>query len=241
MNRLSSTSLHHLPPAVRVPGYDPHEVRTGIVHFGVGAFHRAHQAMYFERLLEAGHLEWGVCGVGVLPTDRHIRDIFAAQDHLYTLVTVAPGGETEARVIGSVREFLYAPDDPAAVQVKLADPATRIVSLTITEGGYSINDATGEFEPRDQGTLADLSGPALPHSVLGHVTTALRTRRDAGTVPFTVMSCNNIQANGRIARRAVLAFAERVDPALAAWISEHVAFPNSMVDRITPATTDETR
>ena len=145
-------------------------------------------------------------------------------------------------MIGSIHEYLYAPDDPNAVLDRLADPATRIVSLTITEGGYSVNDATGEFDPRDPLTLHDLEpGTRLPASVFGYITAGLARRREAGTPPFTVMTCDNIQGNGHVARTAVLGFAARKDPDLAAWIAENVAFPNSMVDRITPVTTDETR
>jgi mannitol 2-dehydrogenase len=145
-------------------------------------------------------------------------------------------------VIGSIHEYLYAPDDPNAVLDRLADPGTRIVSLTITEGGYSVDDATGAFDPRDPLTLGDLqAGERLPASVLGFITGGLARRREAGVPPFAVVSCDNIQGNGHVARTAVLGFAERRDPGLAAWIAEHVAFPNSMVDRITPVTTAETR
>ncbi|MFC6356366.1 mannitol dehydrogenase family protein [Luethyella okanaganae] len=242
MVTLTSDALTRLASAIAVPGYDPASVRAGIVHFGVGGFHRAHEAMYVDRVLNAGSTEWGICGVGVMPFDLAMRDVLRAQNGLYTLVTTSPDGTSAARVIGSLVEYLYAPDDPAAVLAKLADPETRIVSLTITEGGYGVDDATGAFDPQDERTLADLvGGEDGPRSVLGFLVAALRRRRDAGHAPFTVMSCDNIQGNGRVARAAVLGFAGRADPDLAAWIAEHVAFPNSMVDRITPVTTDETR
>lgn len=243
MVHLDAQSVRTLGPEVGVPGYDRQAVTPGIVHFGVGAFHRAHQAMYLDRLLEAGGAqEWGICGVGVMERDAALRDVLADQDHLYALTTKAPDGVVETRIIGSIITHLHAPDDPAAVLARMVDPSTRIVSLTITEGGYSINDATGEFDPRDAGTLADLADPDQPpRSVLGFITAALRARREAGTVPFTVMSCDNIQGNGEVCRRAVVAFAERIDPELAAWIRAEVAFPSSMVDRITPVTTDEVR
>lgn len=241
MTLLASSTLRDLGPGIEVPSYDPSAAKASIVHFGVGGFHRAHQAMYIDRLLRTGNTDWAVCGVGVLPSDIAMRDVLAAQDNLYTLVTVSPKGQNDARVIGSIAEYLYAPEDPQAVVHKLADPSTRIVSLTITEGGYSINDATGEFNPRDEATLADLEGEAAPRSVLGLVTAGLRARRDAGLPSFTVMSCDNIQGNGHVARTAVLAFARRKDPVLADWIEANTAFPNSMVDRITPATTEETR
>ena len=239
---LNEASLTQLRATVARPGYDRAAVTTGIVHFGVGAFHRAHQAMYTDALLAMGHRDWGICGVGLLEGDRAMRDALGAQDNLYTLVASAPDGTSDARVIGSIHEYLFAPDDPEAVLARLADPRTRIVSMTITEGGYSINDATGEFDPRDPLTLRDLEPETrLPSSVLGYLTAGLARRRAAGVPPFTVMSCDNIQGNGHVAKVALTGFAARKDPALAAWIGEHVAFPNSMVDRITPVTTDATR
>ena len=242
MVSLNESTLSQFASTVATPDYDRAALSSGIVHFGVGNFHRAHQAMFIDRILARGVTDWAICGVGVLDFDEAVRDALRAQDNLYTLVTIAPDGSTEARVIGSIHEYLYAPDDPNAVLDRLADPATRIVSLTITEGGYSVNDATGEFDPRDPLTLHDLepdSGP--PTSVLGYIAAGLARRRAAGTPPFTVMSCDNIQGNGHVVRTALLGFAGRKDPDLAAWIAGHVAFPSSMVDRITPATTDETR
>lgn len=255
MTQLSNATLGTLDPSVAVPSYDRSLVRPGIVHFGVGAFHRAHGAMFVDRVLAlpssdgsgdaaADPSSWGLVGVGTLPGDAAMRDALGAQDQLYTLVTTSPDGAVEARVIGSIVEYLFAPDDPAAVLARVADPSTRIVSLTITEGGYGVNDATGAFEPSDEATLADLDGlptGAVPRSPLGFIAAGLRARRDAGAVPFTVMSCDNIHSNGRVARTAILAFAERIDPELASWIAAEVSFPNSMVDRITPATTDEQR
>ncbi len=222
---------------VSTPGYDRSRITTGIVHFGVGGFHRAHQAMYVDRLLERGRgHEWGICGVGVLPGDRRMRDVLRAQDGLYTLSTVAPDGTWTTRTIGSLVEYRYAPDDPEAVVAKLADPATRIVSLTITEGGYHIDAATGEFDPDDPGIRADLAGNAPPRTVFGLITEALTRRRSRGIAPFTVLSCDNIEGNGNVARRMFGAFAALRDPGLGAWVADEVRFPNSMVDRITPVT-----
>lgn len=229
MTHLDQRALGRLDSRVAVPGYDRARASVGIVHFGVGAFHRAHQAMYLDSCLAAGDPTWGIC------------DVLADQDGLYTLLTVAPDGAAQARVIGSLLTHLHAPDDPSAVLDRLVDPATRIVSLTITEGGYSVNDVTGAFDPQDPATLADLDGTEPPGSVLGFVVAALAARRAAGTPPFTVMSCDNIQGNGNVAKTAVTGFADHRDPNLASWIADHVAFPNSMVDRITPATTDDTR
>ncbi|MEU5841932.1 mannitol dehydrogenase family protein [Rhodococcus sp. NPDC047139] len=225
---------------VPVPTYRRSDVTVGIVHFGVGGFHRAHQAMYVDRLLEQGSAkEWGICGVGVLPGDRRMQEALAAQDHLYTLVLMHPDGTWEPRVIGSIVDYHYAPDDPEAVIELLAAPATRIISLTVTEGGYNIRHDTGEFDVDDPAVRHDLHSGEPPATVFGLVTEALARRRARGLRAPTVMSCDNIEGNGTVARRAFTAYASLVDSELAQWISEHVRFPNSMVDRITPATTDE--
>jgi mannitol 2-dehydrogenase len=237
---LSDATLGDLDPRVARPAYDRRAVTTGIVHFGVGGFHRAHQAMYVDALMNAGEaLDWGICGVGALPHDRRIIDTLSAQDGLYTLVVKHPDGHREARVVGSIVELLFGPDDPQAVVAKLADPATRIVSLTITEGGYLVNQVTGEFDADDPSIRADLEDGATPRTVFGYVVAGLEARRAAGTPPFTVMSCDNLPGNGDVARRMMTAFARLKDPDLADWMDEHVRFPNGMVDRITPVTTPD--
>ena len=242
MIQLNLNNLDQLGPGVAVPEYDPRTLRTGIVHFGVGGFHRSHEAMYLNRVLNAGgQADWGICGVGVLPGDARMRDVLAAQDHLYTLVTKSPAGETETCVIGAIHEFLFAPDDPNRVIEKLADPATRIVSLTVTEGGYSLNNATGEFDPTGADIAHDLHAGAVPRTVFGLMTEGLRRRRERGIPPFTVMSCDNIQGNGHVTQGVLSAFARLKDADLGDWIAREVAFPNSMVDRITPMTTDRDR
>ncbi len=238
MVRLTASALTAISEVVPVPGYDRDRVTTGIVHFGVGSFHRSHEAMYVDRLLETGDdSAWGICGVGVLPSDARMRDVLAHQDGLYTLVVKHPDGRSEVRIIGSLTEYLFAPDDPEAVIEKLSAPTTRIVSMTVTEGGYSVNDATGEFDATGADTVADLEEGAVPRTVFGLIAEGLRRRRDRGIAPFTVMSCDNIQGNGDVARTALTSFARLKDPVLGRWIAENVAFPNSMVDRITPATT----
>ncbi len=241
MTALGWRTLGSLPGTVDVPGYDRFACKVGIVHFGVGAFHRSHQAMFVDRLLALGELDWAICGVGVMEADRAMRDAMKAQDNLYTLVTVGTDGRSEARVIGSLAEYLYAPDDPQRVLDRLAAPSTHIVSLTVTEGGYAVSDVTGEFEPQDPLTLADLATDGPPRSVLGFLVAGLQARRANGAPAFTVMSCDNLAHNGDVARTAVLGFARHKSPELAAWAARHVSFPNSMVDRITPVTTDETR
>jgi mannitol 2-dehydrogenase len=215
---LNASTLDRLP--VARPTYDRGAVGIGIVHFGVGGFHRAHQAMYVDQLLERGRAqEWGICGVGVMPADQRMKDALTAQDGLYTLIVENPDGRRDVRVIGSIVDYLYAPDDPEAVIALLAAPTTRMVSLTITEGGYHNVDQAGE------------------HSVFGLVTAALQRRRDHGVNSPTIVSCDNIEGNGDVARAAFTRYADRAHPGLSEWMTEHTKFPNSMVDRITPVTT----
>ncbi|MGV0606639.1 mannitol dehydrogenase family protein [Mycolicibacterium sp. XJ1904] len=218
--KLGNSTLAQLP--TDKPTYDRSQISVGIVHFGVGGFHRAHQAMYVDRLLEKGLAkEWGIAGVGVMPTDRRMADVMAAQGGLYTLLLEKPDGTREARVIGSIVDYRYAPDDPESVIELLAAPSTRIVSLTITEGGYNIDNL----------------GDGV--NVFGLVAEALARRRDRGITSPTIVSCDNIEDNGDVARQAFTTYAERVHPGLGEWISAHTTFPNSMVDRITPVTTPD--
>jgi mannitol 2-dehydrogenase len=241
MTALTTATLSEVR-GVPTPTYDRSAVTPGIVHFGLGNFHRAHQAMYLDRLLERGEaLDFGIVGVGVMPRDAEMRDVLAAQDHLYTLVLKHPDGTLEPRVIGSIIGFDYAPDDPEAVLALMSTPTTRIVSLTVTEGGYNIDHVTGEFVLDAPAIAADLEGGVVPTTMFGFVTEALRRRRDAGIAPFTVMSCDNIQGNGDTAKQTITAFATAKDAELGAWIEANVEFPNSMVDRITPVTTDADR
>lgn len=238
---LSSTTLGDLDARVSRPAYDRSEVTASIVHFGVGGFHRAHEAMYLDTLMNDGKaLEWGLCGVGALPHDRRIIDTLRAQDGLYTLVVKHPDGRREPRVIGSVVDVMFAPDDPAAVVDRLAGEQTRIVSLTITEGGYLVNQVTGEFDADDPSIRADLTADFAagdrPMTVFGFIVAGLERRRRDGRAPFTVMSCDNLPDNGDVAKAMICAFARLKDPALADWMEAEVAFPNSMVDRITPVT-----
>jgi mannitol 2-dehydrogenase len=214
--KLGTQSLNALK--IPVPKYERSKISVGIVHFGVGGFHRAHQAMYLDELLNAGLArDWGICGVGVLPGDRRMRDALRSQDYLYTLILEHPDGTREPRVIGSIVDFRYAPDDPDAVIELLAAPATRIISLTITEGGYN---------------------PPLS-AVYGLVTEALNRRRERDLPSPTIVSCDNIVENGEVARRAFTSYAELSNPELAQWMRDNTKFPNSMVDRITPVTTPE--
>jgi mannitol 2-dehydrogenase len=242
MVSLRSACLTALGPGVAVPGYDRDQVTVGIVHFGVGGFHRAHEAMYVDRLMNDGAaFDWGICGVGVLDQDRRIAEVLAAQDHLYTLVVKHPDGTLSRASSAPSSTTSSHPEDAEAVIERMADPATRIVSLTITEGGYNIHAVTGRFDKNAEGIRRDLEPGASPRTTFGLVTEALQRRRSLGTVPFSVMSCDNIQGNGDVARRAFAAFASLREPELGAWVEREVSFPNSMVDRITPVTTDEDR
>ena len=242
MTSLTEENLTRLNADVSLPRYDRRDVTTGIVHVGVGNFHRSHQAMYLDTLMNSGKaLDWGICGIGLQPSNVAMRDALAAQDGLYTLVIRHGDGTWDARVIGSVVEYLFAPDDPEAAIEKMAAPSTRIVSLTVTEGGYSLDAVTGEFNASDESVLADLSPGAVPRTVFGLVTEALARRRARGLPAFTILSCDNIQGNGHVSQRAFTAFARLRDPELAGWITAHVRFPNCMVDRITPKTTEADR
>lgn len=242
MSALNAVTLPQLASRLAVPSYDRSKLRAGIVHFGVGGFHRAHQAMYLDRLMNAGKaLDWAICGVGVMPSDAAMKKVMEDQDCLYTLVVKNPDGTREARVIGSIIEYLLAPEDPEAVIEKMASEHTRIVSLTITEGGYNFHHVTGEFDASTPAVAADLAPGATPSTTFGLVTEAVARRRQRGLPPLTIMSCDNIQGNGDMARRMFTAFARLKDPELGEWMDANVSFPNSMVDRITPVTTDEDR
>jgi len=237
---MTSVKINELTDSPLLPDYDRNAITTGIVHFGLGNFHRAHQAMYLDRLMSQGKaLDWGICGVGVMPSDQRMRDVMKAQEGLYTLVLKHTDGTLEPRVIGSIHDYMYAPDDPARVLEVMAAPTTRIVSLTVTEGGYNIDDATGVFNTAAPGAVHDAENPSQPQTTFGYIVEALRMRRDAGVAPFTVMSCDNLPGNGKVAHTAVLAQARMTDPDLAEWIEQNVAFPNCMVDRITPVTTEQ--
>jgi mannitol 2-dehydrogenase len=224
------------------PTYDRTRVRTGIVHIGVGGFHRAHEAAYLDQLMNEGKaLDWGISGVGLLAQDRHMQQIMAEQDCLYTLVVKHPDGSLHPRVVGSIVQYLFAPDDPEAVLELMADPGTRIVSLTITEGGYLFHPVTGEFDDDDPAVQKDLQPGSAPTTAFGFIAGALSLRRARGIPPFTVMSCDNIPGNGGVARKMICAFARLKDPDLADWLEAAVSFPNSMVDRITPVTIEADR
>lgn len=233
--KLSLATLKAISGTASVPSYDRGSLKAGIVHFGVGNFHRAHQAIYLDDLfnLSRDH-DWAIVGAGVLPSDAAMRDKLAGQDFLTTVVE-QDNNRSGARVTGAMIDYL-APGNAAATIAALADPAIRIVSLTITEGGYFINPASGVFDPTHPAIVADAADPAAPKTVFGLILAGLKARRDKGIAPYTVMSCDNIPGNGEVTHAAVSGLARLSDPDLADWIDASVAFPNGMVDRITPAT-----
>jgi len=236
---LSDATLPLVPATVAVPRYDRRRLRAGIVHIGVGNFHRTHQAVYIDDCLHhPGNEAWGICGVGLTdgPMAREKAAAYRAQDGLYTVSECSPDGRVQTRVIGAMVAYLRAPSDPDAVLARLAHPETRIVTLTITEGGYNLDETTGAFLFATPDVAQDLGGGA-PRSVFGFVVEGLARRRKAGLPAFTVASCDNLRGNGDTARRAFVAFADARDPVLAAWIDREVDFPNSMVDRIAPQIT----
>ncbi|MGB3407781.1 MAG: mannitol dehydrogenase family protein [Jannaschia sp.] len=231
---LSLATLSDLPGGVGRPGYDRASLSAGIVHIGVGNFHRAHMAVYFDRLFAMGRdLDWALLGAGVRPGDAAMRDRLMAQDCLTTVVDLDPQG-AQARVTAPMIDFL--PVDPLAVVAALSDPAIRIASLTITEGGYYIDPLTNSFDTGHPEVRADAATPEAPRTVFGILLAALQARRAAGIAPFTVLSCDNIPHNGAVTRGALIGLAGLSDPALAEWVAAEVALPNGMVDCITPAT-----
>ncbi|MFC6671859.1 mannitol dehydrogenase family protein [Marinobacterium aestuariivivens] len=236
--KLKAENLSLLGDGILKPAYDRNRLRHGIVHIGVGGFHRAHQAVYTDELLQrGGSLDWGICGVGLRDSDKAMQRVLEDQDHLYSVMTLGAATAPAVQVIGAISAYLFAPDAPDAVIEKLACADTRIVSLTITEGGYLIDDHSGEFDFSHPDIEHDLAHPGTPRSVFGYLSAALGKRRDRGLPAFTLLSCDNLPQNGDRARQALLGFARRQNPVLADWIAQHVTFPNSMVDRITPMTT----
>lgn len=238
--KLSAQNLETISNSIKTPSYDRSTLSGGIVHFGVGNFHRAHQAVYLDSLFDSGcDHDWAIIGAGVLPSDKKMCRALANQDFLTTVVEQS-AGQSSARVTGGMIDFL-SPDDPAAIIRTLSQPPIRIVSLTITEGGYFIDPVTGIFDAENPEIVADTVTPDNPKTVFGLIVAGLRQRRKAGIEPFTVLSCDNIPHNGVVTRNAVAGLAGLSDPEFSQWILDHVAFPNGMVDRITPATGDRER
>ena len=242
--QLDQANLQKIGSGLPVPQYSRSAMTIDIVHIGVGGFHRAHFAYYLNKLNgqkvsisnDGGEIS-GICGIGLREGDRKLHDIFKAQDHLYTLMVKHPNGKIEPEVIGSIVDFKMGTTDPEPVIAQMAAADTKIVSLTITEGGYNFNPNTGKFNFDNPDIQHELQHPQDPITVFGFLTAALKRRRDAKLPAFTILVCDNIEHNGNMMRKMLGAFAEAQDPDLAKWIAREVCFPNSMVDRITPVTT----
>ncbi|HEM6800907.1 TPA: mannitol dehydrogenase family protein [Citrobacter koseri] len=227
-----------LPEGVLTPRYDRQQLQTRIVHFGFGAFHRAHQALLTDRVLNAQGGDWGICEISLFSGDRLMSQL-REQNHLYTVLEKGANGN-QAIIVGAVKECLNAKlDSLATIIEKFCEPQVAIVSLTITEKGYCIDPATGSLDVSNPRIIHDMQHPTEPHSAPGILVEALHRRRERGLSPFTVLSCDNIPDNGHVVKNAVLGMAEKRAAELAAWIQQHVSFPGTMVDRIVPAATEE--
>ena len=233
---LSNAMLSAIPEGVLTPRYDRSTLKPGIVHIGLGNFHRAHQAWYLHRLMQTGAAsDWAIIGAGVRPADADMRAKLLAQDCLTTLIELDPSGQS-VEITGSMIDFLPVEENNASLIEKMSDPAIRIVSLTVTEGGYFIDPDTGELDTDHKEILYDAANPSTPRTAFGAMVAALKNRRDNGYPSFTGQSCDNLQGNGEILSRTVIGLARLSDPDLASWIESNTTFPNSMVDCIVPAT-----
>ena len=232
--------LQNTVTPIQTLNYNTQHITAGIAHIGVGNFHRAHQAYYTHQLLNTakGHEEWGIVGIGITSSGAQMSQHLKNQDHLYSLTEYAADGNTITSIIGAIVDYIPALSNVEKAIGQLADPAIKIVSLTITEGGYKL-DQDGKFIADDADIIHDLTHPAAPRTAFGYIVEALKRRKEAGTGPFTILSCDNLQHNGDVAKYVFLSFAKQKDPELAEWIEENVCFPNSMVDRITPAVSED--
>jgi len=233
---LRRDTLAQMPPDLATPTYSRADLSAGMVHIGLGNFHRAHQAWYLHRLMQRGEaLDWAIIGAGVRPYDAQMRDKLAAQDYLTTLIELSPT-HTSAEIIGPIIDYLPIEAGNASLIAAMINPAIRIVSLTVTEGGYYVDPITHGFDASHPDIQHDAIHPDTPNTAFGAIIAALRARRDAGHIPFSVQSCDNLQGNGAIVRQTIVGLTRLIDPALANWIDTNAAFPNSMVDCIVPAT-----
>lgn len=228
---------------VKTPTYDRKSVKPGIVHIGVGNFHRAHMEDYTNALIEKdpSQKNWGISGAMLMPQDKALYEALKSRDGIYTVTVCGRDGKDACEQIDSLVELNWSGDKPEAILERMADPDTRIISMTITEGGYNIDRETGEFDLKNPAITKDLKNPGKPETAFGFVAEGLRRRRDANSGPVTILTCDNLQHNGDTARKAFTTFFEAQDPELAKWVENNVTFPNSMVDRITPATHPEDR
>ncbi|WP_051687225.1 mannitol dehydrogenase family protein [Microbulbifer sp. HZ11] len=236
--RLNNNILENLPAEVIKPAYDRNEVTTGIVHLGIGAFHRAHQAWFTENRITAGEKDWGIVGASL--RSAGVRDQLVPQNGLYSVVEKSNAG-TKVQIVGAVSDVLVGPESPQQLMELLAQKSVRIVSLTITEKGYCHDPASGDLNPQHPDVIHDLANPQAPKSALGYIVGALALRKERGLPGFTVLTCDNLPSNGKLLGNVLGQFAEKVDSELAVWIAENTTTPSTMVDRIVPATTDVDR
>ena len=235
--KLANRHLTALSDVLKVPRYDRNSLKTGIVHIGVGGFHRAHQGLVLQKLIELGDAQdWGVCGVGLRKEDKKISQIIDRHDCLYTLITRFPDGKVDTEVMGQLVSFLWAPENKKAVIDRMASPETKIVSMTITEGGYNLR-SDGSLDLDHNDIQHDMNNTEDPITIYGYLKAALKIRMERSETPFTIMSCDNIQHNGDVIRKMMLSFLSDEDREFTDWVKQNVTFPNSMVDRITPVTT----
>ncbi len=235
--KLNTQNLTAISSQVSIPEYNRDTINTGIVHVGIGGFHRAHQAYYTDQLLkDPSFNNWGICGVALLDFDTKIYNILKDQNGLYTLIVKELDGSLTKKVIGAMVEYLFAPENPLRVIEKMANPDIKIITLTITEGGYNYNEATGTFDFENLLIQHDLKNPDVPKTIFGYLTQSLKLRKERGLLGCTIQSCDNIQGNGHMIKKMLLSYVKEAEPSLISWIKENVSFPNSMVDRITPAT-----
>jgi mannitol 2-dehydrogenase len=235
--KLNSENLSKFSGSAAIPAYDRSDVKAGIVHVGIGGFHRAHEAYYTDQLLhKEGNKDWGICGVALLDFDQNIYNTLKEQDGLYTLIVKELDGTLTKTIVGSIVEYLFAPENPAAVIEKMAHQDIKIITLTITEGGYNYNEATKKFDFGNPLIQHDLEHSTAPKTIFGYLTQALKARKEQHLTGIAIQSCDNVQGNGHMIQNMLLSYVEKAEPSLVEWIRANVTFPNSMVDRITPAT-----
>ncbi|GIZ09324.1 mannitol dehydrogenase family protein [Flavobacterium sp. UMI-01] len=234
---LNAENLSLLPSEVAVPSYDRNQIKTSILHIGVSNFHRSHQAYYIHELIDKyKELHYGICGVDLLDSDRKIYNILKDQDGLYTLYTKEPNGSHKAKIIGAIVEYFFGPENPLAVIEKMAHPDIKIISMTIAEDGYHLNEITGEFDINHPAVNEDIKNPFSPKTVFGYLTQSFKLRKLRNLPGCTILSCDNIKSNGDTMKQSLLNYVSKVEPDLLDWISKNTCFPNTMVDRITPIT-----
>ncbi|WP_372744679.1 mannitol dehydrogenase family protein [Lutibacter sp.] len=235
--KINQKNLAEIANRITCPTYNRSAIKTGIVHVGIGGFHRAHEAFYTDELLQnESNTDWGICGVALLDFDTKIYNTLKEQDGLYTLIVKELDGTLTKRVIGSIVEYLFAPENPVKVIEKMASTDVKIITLTITEGGYNYSEAIGGFDFDNPLIQHDLENSQAPKTIFGYLTQALKLRQERGLQGVTIQSCDNIQGNGHMTKKMLLSYVQKAAPQLVSWIEKNVSFPNSMVDRITPAT-----